>query len=344
MKMPTTLNSENSGNPLHALARALGVEARGDGGPCAVCGESPFETACTMKALGNMFNRWSRLASPGVNAICEGCKYATGGHSSRKPRPVRMTSFVIECGKFNVLQQADWWELLNKRPDKPFVASWATSRKKQHMLHAGWSGDGIWRIGADERCIVFEHREDVMAAVVALRDIGARKGHIASGHYPPKLLTAHRKTIETAELALAEFRQKSMALDLIVYALPVDYDNKTMADRETSMPLPPSDHTAIELLADIAFGSSFRVDQGIRFWGGYFESRIKRFSRLPLPDALSNLMGEVGTGVTSAGAVSKRLAAMDTAEMNAVSESIRARTTLLHALAFEQMKEKRGTK
>jgi len=327
--------------PRHMLARALGV-SEGKGCRCAVCGASAFDAALpVMKGLGSNFTDYDLLADSGAQDVCVGCARLMSGRPGDDPPPLRTTSVRVTCASFVTLDQKGWWSIIigaDEVSSGGEVLSWAMSRKRHHWLRAGISTPEWWAIGSDEGTIVWKPNPKVAQCVLNLRHLGATKGAILSGHYPPKFMTKHVAAIDAAECLLRELRGHPI-LDLIVYAAPqVEVNNE---QNEVSDMIDPTDARAAELLANLVWGSEMRADDGKYFWGGYFLRRLRRLRRLPLDTLISRLIEECQVGVSASADVVSTLSTIDQADSEAISKSLRDRTDLVHALAFSRMAEYR---
>jgi hypothetical protein len=99
----------------------------------------------------------------------------------------------------------------------------------------------------------------------------------------------------------------------------------------------PIDAQAAGLVAELVWGSSMRAEQGKEFWGGYLLRRLRRFARLPLADFISRLAGECAVSAGSAATAAGILAKLDAETTAVVERSLRERTDLIHALAFDRI-------
>ena len=326
---------------LSLLASALKVPPGNTKTDCAVCGESEFPTVGNVRrALGSAFNNHLVLAAPEVDAVCAGCKAVLGGRPGREPPPLRMRSIAVDVAsrEMRFLSQPDWWDILTNPHHPPVILSWAQSRKKQHQLYAGISAHGRWHVGSDTAPIIWNHAPDLVSAIERLREIGASKGSILAGRYRPQLVASHGSAIEIAEQVARRWRG-SAALQLLVHAAPSDQPEDKPEDMPVALSKP--DKRAVDVLAELAWGSSYRVENGMRFWDGYYLSRIARFGRLTLPDMVSRIISECGVGTHSAAKVAQQVADWSTEETDAVSDAIRRRSAILHGLAFDQMAQRR---
>ena len=318
-----------------AVAQGVNRMPGGQVSFCAQCGpNSPFETWGTVKKLGRLFGGHQWLFAPDIDTICVGCKKILGGRPGGKERPLRTYSWKLVPGlDFEWMSIDAWWHELHNPPTEPTIYSWAQSKKKHHVLHAGFSCNGDWRVGADETQIRFRHNAQVLESVLTLRRFGCGKAEIVTGRYHTSKWAQMNALLTEHEEILRPFRdQTPEALDLIVFAIPKQ-PNSNKSDYQ--MPLKTIDRQAVELLAQIAYHSTARVLDGKKFWGGWYLNRIRRFMRLPLNDFVSRLMGEFNVGVQcESSVIVERMSAEESDELG---RAIRERTDLLHGLAFRQM-------
>lgn len=330
----------------HLLALSLGV-VPGVGSRCAICELSEFDTAGPWRrVLGANFVDFDEFADDGAPDICLGCARLMAGRPGDDPPPLRTVSVMVGTdADLTVLDQRDWWALVTGDtlvPDGGVVLSWATSRKRHHWLRAGISTPECWVVGSDAGPIEWRPDAAVAAAVVSMRQIGATKGAILSGHYPPRLVAEHLDTVQCAESTIAPLRGHAI-LDLIVWAAPTIERSDWSPKEETQM-IDKNDARAAELVGRLVWGSEMRANDGKVFWGGYLLRRLRRFARLPLATCVSRLAGECRVSAQAAGEVVGMLDAMTTDEQSAVESSLRERTDLIHALAFARMAEYRKSR
>lgn len=328
---------------LHLMAAALGV-VPGRGSRCAVCGPSPYgAVGPTSRVLGTNFTDHERLADSGAPDVCAGCARLMAGRPGDDPAPLRTVSVRCRVGTLTVLDQAAWWALLTGAEaldPAGEVLSWATSRKRHHWLRAGTSTPERWAVGSDEGTIVWTPDPRVPAAVLSLRQIGATKGAILSGHYPPRLRSEHLATVGCAEDVLQDVRGYPV-LDLIVWAAP-SIDRSDQRPTEETDVIDPTDARAAELIARLVWGAEVRANDGKVFWAGYLLRRLRRFRRLPLASCVSKLIAECRVSAQAATDAVAMLEAMDAEAVEQTEHALRDRTELIHALAFARMGEYRA--
>lgn len=327
----------SAASPRHTLALALGVRP-GQGCGCAVCGPSPFDSAGPRhRAIGTNFTDFAALVDPAADDVCQGCARLMAGRPGDDPPPLRTRSVLVPVDtlELTLLDRAAWWSLLAGELDIPAagaVLSWATSQKRHHWLHAGISTPERWRAGSDDGTIDWRPDGELAAAIAGVRRIGASKASILTGFYPVRL---DPSSVAAAEAVLAPLRGQ-LILDLAVWAAPM-VESIEAADEWEDDLIDPMDSRAAVLIAELVWGSSRRAERGKEFWSGYLLRRLRRFARLPLADLVSRLAGECSVSVGSAAAAAGILSSMSAEEITAVERSIRERTDLIHALAFERV-------
>ena len=322
---------------LHTLALSLGCEPE-RGCLCAICAESPFDSAGSRKAVfGPGFSYQTDLAAPHASKVCLGCKTVLGGKPGRQPPPLRMLSFVVRGDPpvMETLKQDDWWPLLSDGPQAGMIVSWGWSRKKHHELYAGVSSGVQWRIGSDDGQILAEHEPALMRAILTARAVGATKGAILTGAYGPKI--AARSSLQAAEKVIARHRGSSW-LELLVYACPGGEED---SEEEIDM-LNEHENRAKHLLTEIAWGAGYRRSEGLRFWGGFFTGRIERFAGLEnIEEFVSRLGRECRTDVHGMSAAANLTESWTPEESGRVLEAIRRKGLVLQALAFDAVQARR---
>lgn len=330
-------------NPRTIIADALGID-RSSGCRCAVCGDSPFALVGPMRStLGPLFSSHLALFAPAVDGICAGCKGILAGRPGRVPPPLRMVSFAIDdvsAPTISTLIAADWWDRLLAGPaPEPAILSWAESKKRQHHLHARITAAGRWRIGSDHDCLEWDHDPEVVAAVRALRRAGAGKARILTGRYQPVWRAAYQRLATETDEILGPWRG-SRILVFIVRVAPSDPEPSK--EVEAPMPISQADETAVTILSSLARHSDRRVKDGLRFWGGQFDGRVRRFARLPLLEFASRIAVEIGASTATVGPVMDRIAQMPEGDARDCMSVIRARRAGLIALAYERLKREKN--
>jgi hypothetical protein len=238
------------------------------------------------------------------------------------------------------------WSALTLSEAKPRVISWAASGQKHHALRAGISTSTHYRIGSDDRVIDYVPARDgvLLSRVVELLHERDGKPHfsrtaIAEGNYHPRSVESFGPMRHAAaEAVIAIYRRGRRALlDLALWCAP---SIQCTCEQEIPM-IDPIDDLAARLLGSIARGSSIRATDGKMFWSGFFERRIQRFARLPLADFVSRMMAECQCSPSCEGSamVTDQMSGLDDVTAEAVSTSIRKRTSLVLALSYNYRKD-----
>ncbi|MEQ8764564.1 MAG: hypothetical protein RL885_11600 [Planctomycetota bacterium] len=325
--------------PLHLVAEALDV-GRGPSSTCCVCGDSPFPDG---GKLGSNFADQGLLARPDVSSVCAGCSRILGGRPGDDPPPLRTVSVLVRDGVLQAVDRAQMWDLLAEPPEGPFLLSHAASRKKHHLLRAGLSISTHLLIGGDNCTIEYVPARDGVL-LDAVQDLlsgedgkpSFTRTSIAEGHYhASRAVDFGARRHALAETLIMPYRRGRPALlDLVLWCCPVKAATSERGDIDMQN---LDDLRAAQLLGAIARGSSMRAGDGLAFWNGFFEHRVRRFARLPLADLVSRLMTEVGTPPASEGAqhAAAMLAGLNEDEERGVERAIRDRMTLVLTMAYD---------
>lgn len=330
-------------NPLHIVAEALGV-VPDDGFTCCVCGESPFGPGVK---LGANFADYDLLSDPSSRETCAGCSRIMSGRPGDDPPPLRTVSFVVSDGAIEILDRTAMFSLLTRRSDDldGAVISWSQSRQKHHALRAGISDARAYSIGADAGVIDYVPRRDAVLIESVSDLIGKRGGKqsftraaVATGSYSSASVSSFGAANHARrEAVISVYRRgRRSLLDLILWCCP----SEDHEEKEIDNVIDPTDELASRLLGAIARGSSVRAEDGLTFWGSYFQRRCVRFARKPLRDFVASMMTECDVAPSSeaASAVTDMMASMDEAQERSVMESIRDRTSLVLALSYDHRK------
>lgn len=255
-----------------------------------------------------------------------------------------MTSIALHCGTLRLLKTDQIWPfVLSVQAGERVVLSWAVSRKKHHILRAAISSKDHWLIGSDSTQIEFiPRRDEELVAAIAdlLSDTGKgrpsfSRAEIVNGNYKSERI--HKFGAgrwQCAETVVARWRG-NMLVDFLASVLPV-----TQGIVEEEDMVADADLAAAEFLGYIAKASEMRREDGIGFWNGIFRHRVQRFAALDLPECVSRLITELRCDESSHAVQDLviRLRELDEESQRKVEESIRRRTGLVVALAYDKRK------
>lgn len=308
--------------------------------PCAVCGESPFGPGKkgARKCFGANFTDYDALEAPEQEIVCAGCERLLSGRPGDEPPPLRTRSVLVRCqeGAAEDLDRKDWWPLLSgeRQLDEPFVLSWANSRKRHHWLHAGLSAPDRWEVGTDHGRASWQFDPALTETVWALLGHGCLKAEILAGHYSAKRSTAEVLLLDEIIAPL----RGHLILDLVVWAAPTE-DLQKRPERQVEPMIDPDDARTADLVAEVAWSSAMRVEDGIRFWAanGFLIRRLRRFAHRDLSTMISRLMAECGVGAEFGSRISERLRQFTEEEESATLKALRERPDLIAALAFDRV-------
>jgi len=320
---------------LHLVARSLGVTPE-QGCECAVCGESPY--LLSGRSVRKTFADWDFLR--GHERLCDGCEAIMGGKPGRQPPPLRTISFVADGERLQPLDRAGMWPLLRRWPVGT-VVSWARSRQKHHVLSAGVVTEDELPVGSDHGTVRVR-RPDLVVLSAVERLLSVRcfsRAEIVTGRYRADRIAAFGVTLwRDLERVVAQYRGRGI-VDLACWCAPGSEHRPEQQRREQV--LPRTDLLAVDLLGAIARASERRRNDGLAFWGGWYQRRVDRFARLPLADCVSRLLGECAVPPSSdeAQLAARLLAELSDADTEAISAALRSRSQLLIALAFDRRKK-----
>lgn len=323
--------------PLETIALAVGVEP-GVGCRCAVCADSVFDAATK---LPSSFADYASLLAPETDIHCKGCEKVLSGRPGDDPPPLRTRSLIVAGGRLSIVDRPAMWAALTCPPPGMFVLSYAVSSRKHHMLHAGVSTASHMCIGSDSGTIDYVPARDkqLLDAVSELLSRSNDKQSfprraIESGFYQQSSVmrfgAARHAVLET--IVAMYRRARPLLLRLILWCCP----SQEQPREEIEDVIDPVDAMAARLLGAIAYGSAYRVERGIEFWGGFFTHRVERFKRLALRDFVSRLMTECQCMPKFSAVAVELMSSISEEETSAVEASLRDRSSLVLALSYEQ--------
>jgi hypothetical protein len=329
-------------NPLHMVAEARGVP-HGAGSSCAFCGHSPFDRYGDLSAISEAVmaaRRW-----PQHDSICTGCRSLLEGKPGSSPPPLRMQNLLVVDGEITYPTTKELREVLASPPASPFVVSWATSKKKHHVLRAGVSCAELQAWGSDDGTILIAnfHRLVLLPAIEALLRCHPRTA-VLTGAYSPAAIASQGPAAWSSLEDKVRFHRGLRLFDLLcaIAFKPEKLD----ARKEDSDMVDPTDDLAATLLAHVARASAYRTNRGLDFWNGYFRSRIERHNHRPLPERLSRLFDECECSLTAVDTreALEAVANLDELSTSAIESALRGRAALLVAMAFTKIKAEKAAK
>lgn len=207
-----------------------------------------------------------------------------GGKPNRENPPLRMGHFAVRGG---VLERPDAERLLGLlRAPPPDIEAigWTRTRQKHASLHAGECSSSRLVVGTESGPLVWRPSVDgrLLDAVSTLRR-AARIDDIASGDYPPHVITRLGALWQPAESVVALYRP-SLHLDLALHLV-----RRPTTDMEIPpMPHMPVHQTAAEILLRLSDGSSYRRSDPITYWSSLL---IRRMAAATEQETLQGAVG-----------------------------------------------------
>lgn len=296
---------------------------------CVSCGRENCASDPVRKAVKPSFVNFDELMIGEEEYLCESCQALLNDSDLRFHN-----AYYCQRGQKQIIDRSEILPLISYPVDR-FVLSLPYSFKKHHWLFAGLSDTRRALIGTDTRTIVVDYQQYDIPALVLLVDKMIRasvpRGEIIAGHYS---VSTRRKipAIDDYEAQIAQHRPGGL-LELIVRFTPAVTQKITL---EGDVPMiTQNEHTAAMVLYSVAARSQYRRENGIEFWGGYFERRINRLKNLSLHEFVSRLSDAVGAPQVFVGQFEN----IDNDEE--IMGEIRDKTNFLVSLAFTMNNEEK---
>lgn len=297
---------------------------------CTSCGLS-CNGAKVASAIGDSFTTISELRLLPSEFICEGCA------GLLKDAHLRYWAVLKVPGQELVqVKREIMYEALMSQPGE-FVTTWPITRKKHAWLYCGVSYPGCWNVGSDSRTIVYDQsiHEQVRSMVFALLNQAIPQTAIQSGIYHPAFQSKNLALIERAEAIIANHRASGL-VDFLLFIGP--RQKSPLEERIVSM-IDPQDELASQFLETLAKHSRFRIEQGMQFWGGFFDARIERVRNISLPDQATRLMQYIGVDAHRSLEVTEFLQGLTPEQTADIETAIRKRPKLIVALTYSRLKK-----
>lgn len=296
---------------------------------CIACGVSERANDLIQKKLKTNFTNFNELMLGTGRYICESCQ------SLLEDKDMRFKAvYYTELG---VKQTPERNTILNiiAHPPQKFVLSLPYSFKKHHWLYAGLSNNQLALIGTDNRTVAINYMDHdvplVIDTIKMLIAAGVPRNEIILGKYTT--FTRYKlPDIDNYENTIAPMRSCG-AVEMIVKYTPAATEKIKLGSEKIM--ITEFETAAANILHGIASRSQFRVNDGIRFWGGYFERRINRLKNLELHEFISKLSDAVG----SPQSYTDNLKTLNPEDEQKIMQEIREKTNLMVSLAYTIGKE-----
>ena len=293
---------------------------------CASCGVEARADLNYKTVLKTNFINYDELLISGGAWLCQSCVDILEDPDMRF-RPVLFRAFGVK----EIPERETILPLL-KSPPKQFVLSLPYSFKKHHWLFAGLSTNEVALVGTDSRTVEINyHKYDVSAIIGEVqRMIGAGipRHEIINGRYSV-FTRAKYPGVDESEAVIEKMRPTG-AVELFVKYTPAQKEKIEFKGEPTM--ITETEAAAAQLLYNISTSSQMRVNDGMRFWGGFFERRINRYKQLPLHEFASKLAAAVGSGCNLN---STFVNGIPEGQEELIMRDIREETNLILALAYE---------
>ena len=296
---------------------------------CIACGVSERANDPIKNKLKTNFTNFNELMLGTGKYLCESCQ------SLMEDKDMRFKAvYYTESG---VKQTPERNSILNiiAHPPEKFVLSLPYSFKKHHWLYAGLSNNQLALIGTDNRTVAINYvNNDVPLVINTIKMLiaaGVPRNEIILGKYTT--FTRYKLSdIDKYDDIISSMRSCG-AVELIVKYTPATTEKIKLGSEKIM--ITESETMAATILHGIASRSQFRVSDGIRFWGGYFERRINRLKNLELHEFISKLSDAVG----SPQSYTDNLKNLNQEDEQKIMQEIREKTNLMVSLAYTIGKE-----
>lgn len=293
---------------------------------CCCCGIKRADKL-TSKSIKSTFTDFTALIQFPSEYICDSCIELYECKDMRF-KPV----FSDRENDYRVIDRTEVLNILANPPDR-FVISLPYSFKKHHWLYAGISSKEVALVGTDDRTVMIDYRKNNIAAVISsiekMIGVGVPRTEIISGEY--SIFTLNKfPGIEKYESIIAPMRHCG-ATELIVKYTPAVKEKKIYESKEENIMLTTSEINAVNLLSSIAENSIYRIENGISFWGGFFERRINRFKSLSPKAFIEKLAASVGS---KEGIWTNMLKDLTDSELEEIMNDIRLKSHILVAVVY----------
>ncbi len=303
----------------------LGGQASGEY-MCCSCGLVRAEHSLH-KAIKSTFTQMDRLLLSPSAYICDACK-GIYDNSDMRFKPILCTG-----EPYKVIEREQVLEVICDPPEK-FVLSVPYSFKKHHWLYAGLSDRDKAYIGTDDRTVEVDYVQydilHIIDTVQRLIAYGVPRGEIILGNYSVFTMSRFGRLLIECEAEISPLRFGGL-VELIVKYTPARKEKLIYESEEENPMLSESEFNAVNFLGSIANNSTYRKENGIQFWSGYFKRRVNRFKKFDAKVFASKLAEACGT---AQGVYIDLIISKSDEELEKMMEDIRSKTDLLMSIVY----------
>lgn len=300
-------------------------------GDCAICGGDSAEGIPVKKAVSGSFTDWQALIAAQGKTCCPECRRIIATSQMRTK-----CVLCVDDGDIRFVKYQDVFDVIQNPPER-FVVSVPYSFKRHHWLYAGISSPERMEIGTDTGTVEYIHSKHsaVLDAIIKMIEAGVSSIQIESGNYRPGSIALLGSVFQELENVIAGYRGSGLVRLLCKIAPKDKNDQWRMEDMRTN----EQSNAALYLLT-LAKCSNFRVDNGLQFWGGFFEARINRVVDLPFDEATNKLMESLHCVANSG--IANLIDQFDDKRKNEVMNTLRTQGKLVVSLAYSDLKKERS--
>lgn len=300
---------------------------------CCSCGQVRAEKA-VKKSIKSTFTNLDDLIKFPSMYICDSCLELYNNPDFRF-KPI----FSDNPGSYVVIERPRALQILSDPPEQ-YVLSLPYSFKKHHWLFAGISTRETAKIGTDDREVVLDYKQHdipmIIGEIMEMISLGVPRSEIITGNY--SIFTLDKYPFVKNSEALISGLRHCGGVELIVKYTPAVKEKKKYEKQEENLMLTASEINAVNLLSSIAENSVYRMENGMQFWGGFFERRVNRFKELNIKLFAEKLTTAVAS---KEGIWCNMLKELTEEELEDIMADIRSKTHILIAIVYgERSKNK----
>lgn len=299
-------------------------------GDCAVCGGDSDGGVPVKKAVSGSFTDWQALYAASGRKCCPKCREIIANPGMRTKCVMCVSNGEIQFGKYE-----DIYHIV-KNPPERFVISVPYSYKRHHWLYAGLSTPQKMLIGTDTETVEYRPVKHgiVLDAIETMIAAGVSAKQIESGNYHPSSIALLGAKYDELENIISQHRGNGL-IRLLCKIVPKEkIDNWEVEELRTS----EQSNAALYLRA-LASCSKFKAENGMQFWGGFFEARVNRVLDLPFEEATNKLMESLQCSPSAW--IAKLIDELTDDQKKEIMETLKKQAKVCISLAYSDMKKER---
>lgn len=300
-------------------------------GNCAVCGGVvEQENLNIKKVVSSSFTDWDTLFKGGGTGCCNACMEII-----KEPKMRSKCVLSTKSGSIEFVDYTKVYDVITN-PIEQFVVSVPYSYKRHHWLYAGLSTPQRMLIGTDSCTIEYipnKHKQ-CLESIVTMREMGVPLRQIETGQYTPAYIAIMGDKYNELESNLLPNR----GTGLVRFLCKISPKDKKDFKGDEIVRTTEQDNTAL-FLSVLAKSSKYRIENGIAFWGGFFEARVNRVIGLPFDIATNKLMKSLHCNPNSG--ISEIIDGFTDVQKTSVMSTLKEQAKVCIALAYSDTRKEK---